>query len=72
MIECLSDHEPEAFGLMGQGLTTPQVAVHMRLSSTTVESYRVRIKGKLGLVRYSEVIQRAVQWVNGMWAHMSN
>ncbi len=65
-IESLSDRELEAFGLMGQGLTTPQIAARMCLSSKTVETYRVRIKEKLGIESFPEVIQRAVQWVNGM------
>lgn len=68
-IERLSDRELEAFGLMGQGLTTLQIAARMCLSSKTVETYRIRIKEKLGLASFSEVIRRAVQWVNGMWPH---
>jgi DNA-binding NarL/FixJ family response regulator len=71
-IERLSDRELEAFGLMGQGLTTPQIAARMCLSSKTVETYRIRIKGKLSLESFPEVIQRAVQWVNGMWPHSPN
>lgn len=66
-IETLSDRELEAFGLMGQGLTTPQIAARMCLSSKTVETYRVRIKEKLGIESFPETIQRAVQWVDGVW-----
>jgi DNA-binding NarL/FixJ family response regulator len=62
-VEALSDRELEAFELMGQGLSTRQVAKHMHVSSKTVETYRARIKEKLGLSNFSEVIQRAAQWV---------
>jgi DNA-binding NarL/FixJ family response regulator len=65
-IESLSDRELEAFELMGQGLTTPQIAARMCLSSKTVETYRIRIKDKLGIESFPELIQRAVQWVNGV------
>ena len=62
-VEALSDRELEAFELMGQGLSTQQVAERMHVSPKTVETYRGRIKGKLGLSGFAEVIQRAAQWV---------
>ncbi len=62
-IERLSDRELEAFRLMGQGRTTEQVAEAMHVSPKTVETYRGRIKEKLGLSNSTELIQRATQWV---------
>jgi DNA-binding NarL/FixJ family response regulator len=62
-IESLSDRELESFRLMGQGLTTEQVAEAMHVSTKTVETYRARIKEKLGLSNITELIQRAAQWV---------
>jgi DNA-binding NarL/FixJ family response regulator len=62
-IENLSDRELEVFRLMGQGLTTEQVAEAMHVSPKTVETYRARIKDKLGLSNVNELIQRAAQWV---------
>jgi DNA-binding NarL/FixJ family response regulator len=62
-IESLSDRELEAFELMGQGLTTEQVAERMRVSPKTVETYRARIKEKLGLSNFTELIQQATRWV---------
>jgi DNA-binding NarL/FixJ family response regulator len=62
-VEALSDRELEAFELMGQGLTTQQVAERMHVSPKTVETYRARIKDKLGQGNITEVIQRAVLWV---------
>lgn len=62
-IEDLSDRELEAFKLMGEGLTTEQIAARMHISPKTVETYRVRIKDKLGVSNVTELIQRATRWV---------
>ena len=62
-VECLSDRELEAFELMGQGRTTEQIAEAMHISDKTVETFRGRIKGKLGLENMTELIQRATLWV---------
>jgi DNA-binding NarL/FixJ family response regulator len=62
-VERLTDRELEAFELLGQGLTTKQIAEKMHVSPKTVETYRARIKEKLNLENATELIQRAVQWV---------
>jgi DNA-binding NarL/FixJ family response regulator len=62
-VQSLSDRELEAFEMMGHGLTTEAIAARMHVSSKTVETYRIRIKQKLGLKNATEVIQRATQWV---------
>lgn len=62
-IERLADRELETFRLMGCGLTTAQIARQMRLSAKTVETYRSRIKEKLGLGAMTELIRRAAQFV---------
>jgi DNA-binding NarL/FixJ family response regulator len=62
-MERLSDRELEAFELMGHGLTTEAVAAKMHVSPKTVETYRARIKEKLGLSNIIELVQRAAQWV---------
>jgi DNA-binding NarL/FixJ family response regulator len=64
-IEKLTDRELEAFELLGQGLTTQQIAARMHVSHKTVETYRARIKEKLGLGNAVELVQHAVQWVMG-------
>jgi DNA-binding NarL/FixJ family response regulator len=64
VLKNLTDCELEAFRLIGQGLTTPQIAARMCLSSKTVEIVRLRIKDKLGIDSFPEVIQRAVHWAN--------
>jgi DNA-binding NarL/FixJ family response regulator len=62
-IDRLSDRELEAFELMGHGLTTEAIAARMHVSPKTVETYRARIKEKLGLGNITELVRRAVQWV---------
>ncbi len=62
-IESLTDRELETFELLGQGQTTLQIAAKMHVSRKTVETYRARIKEKLGLANAVELIQHSVQWV---------
>jgi DNA-binding NarL/FixJ family response regulator len=62
-VEDLSDRELEAFELMGQGQTTEQIAAKMHISPKTVETFRARIKEKLGLNNITELVQHATQWV---------
>ncbi len=62
-IATLSNRELEVFRYMGEGLTTEQIARKMCLSPKTVETYRARMKEKLGLSNITELIQRAAQWV---------
>jgi DNA-binding NarL/FixJ family response regulator len=64
-VDRLSDRELEAFGLMGHGLTTEAIAAKMHVSPKTVETYRARIKEKMGLNNITELVQRAAQWVLG-------
>lgn len=62
-IDTLSDRELEAFRLLGEGLTTEDIAEKMHISPKTVETFRARIKEKLGLSNMTQLIQRATQWV---------
>jgi len=62
-IDSLSDRELEAFQLIGEGMTTESIAEKMHISPKTVETFRARIKEKLGISNLSELIQRAAQWV---------
>lgn len=62
-IDTLSDREFEAFRLIGEGMTTHSIAQKMHVSPKTVETYRARIREKLGLGNTTELIQRATQWV---------
>jgi DNA-binding NarL/FixJ family response regulator len=62
-IDRLSDRELEAFQHMGEGMTTESIAKRMHVSPKTVETFRSRIKEKLGISNVTELIQRAAQWV---------
>lgn len=62
-LETLSDRELETFELLGQGLTTEQIAAKMHISPKTVETYRVHIKKKLNIDSLAELVQRAAHWV---------
>jgi DNA-binding NarL/FixJ family response regulator len=62
-IDSLSDRELEAVQLIGEGMTTELIAEKMHVSPKTVETFRGRIKEKLGISNLSALIQRAAQWV---------
>ncbi len=59
----LSDRELEVFELIGQGLSTRQIAQRLFVSIKTVESHREHIKTKLNLNNATELVQHATQWV---------
>lgn len=56
----LSDRELEVFELMGDGITTRQIAAHLGVSVSTVETHRARIKEKLHLKNAAELMRAAV------------
>ena len=62
-VESLSDREIEVFELIGQAMTTKDMAETLGLSRKTIESHRANIKAKLGIETIPELIQRAVLWV---------
>jgi len=62
-LEALSNREIEVFEMIGQGLTTQQIARRLQLSVKTVETHREKIKQKLNLKNSAELSRRAVQWV---------
>jgi DNA-binding NarL/FixJ family response regulator len=63
LVESLSNRELEIFELLGEGLTTNQVAARLHLSVYTVDTYRRRIRQKLSLQNAAELINAAAQWV---------
>lgn len=58
----LADRELEVFEFLGRGFSTREVAETLRISPKTVETYRGRIKQKLGLSDSNELLHRAVQY----------
>lgn len=67
-VDLLSDREIEVFQLVGRGLNSREIAGQLNLGPTTVDSYRARIKEKLGIKNAVELYQRAAQWLaEGGW-----
>ena len=64
-LDTLSDRELEVFEMTGRGLPTREVSERLHLSVKTVDSYRSRIKMKLGYANGTELIKHAVAWVEG-------
>ncbi len=62
-METLTDRELAVFRLVGNGISTRNIADQLNLSVKTVESYRENIKNKLGISSATELIQRATLWV---------
>jgi len=60
----LTDRELQVFELIGKGHSTRQIAEFLVLDTKTIETYRSRIKEKLGLMDGSELLQRAIAWVH--------
>lgn len=58
----LSDRELQVFALIGRGAPTRVIAERLGVSVKTVESYREKIKIKLGLDNGNELMRRAVEW----------
>jgi DNA-binding NarL/FixJ family response regulator len=61
-IDHLSDRELETFRLIGEGYSVSKIAEQLHLSVKTVETYRSRIKEKLGLADASQLLQYSIQW----------
>lgn len=61
--ELLSDRELEVFEHIGRGLATKDIADRMHVSVKTIETYRARIKDKLGLESSIELTRIAIQWI---------
>jgi DNA-binding NarL/FixJ family response regulator len=59
----LADRELEVFQMIGHGKNTREIAKSMNLGESTIETYRARIREKLGLRNAAELGQRAAQWV---------
>lgn len=62
-LDQLSDRELEIFQLIGRGRTTARIATDLHVSVSTVETHRAHIKEKLRLANATELVRRAVEWV---------
>lgn len=59
----LTDRELEVFELIGRGRSTREISARINLGSSTVETYRARIKTKLGLSNAAQLTHEAIRWV---------
>jgi DNA-binding NarL/FixJ family response regulator len=62
--DLLSERELQVFKLTGGGLTPHQIAARLSISVKTVETYRLRIRDKLGLKDGSKLLQLAIAWTH--------
>lgn len=58
----MSDRELEVYSLIGRGLTTRAIAAQLHLSVHTIETYRERLRRKLGVETGNELTRLAIQW----------
>ncbi|MCH8838048.1 MAG: response regulator transcription factor [Candidatus Marinimicrobia bacterium] len=63
LVGMLSDREFEVIQLIGIGYRPREIASQLELSPKTIETYRYRIRQKLGLANTFELIHFAIQWV---------
>jgi DNA-binding NarL/FixJ family response regulator len=59
----LTDRELEVFELIGRGLSTADIAIRLRVSVKTIETYRANIKAKLNLKDANDLLRHALLWV---------
>ncbi|MDH3636063.1 MAG: response regulator transcription factor [Gammaproteobacteria bacterium] len=62
-IDSLSNRELQVFELIGEGVSSSQIAEQLNLSVKTIETHQAHIKKKLGLGSAHELNQRAIRWV---------
>lgn len=63
-MQSLTDRELEVFQLIGRGKNAREIAAELNLGHSTVDTYRARIKEKLGIRHAAELYSRAAQWVS--------
>ena len=59
----LTDRELEVFELIGRGLSIADIAIRLRVSAKTVETYRANVKSKLNLKDVNDLLRHALLWV---------
>lgn len=62
-LDQLTGRELEVFRLIGEGLSTREIADRMHLSIKTIGTYRERIKEKFNIKHYTELVKVAVYWL---------
>jgi len=62
-IDRLANRELEVFRLIGRGMTTREIGAQLGLGTTTVDTYRTRIREKLRLENALRLRVEAIRWV---------
>jgi DNA-binding NarL/FixJ family response regulator len=62
-VAALTDRELEVFRLLGCGRNSREIAEEIGLGDATINSYRFRIREKLGIRNSAELYNQAAQWV---------
>jgi DNA-binding NarL/FixJ family response regulator len=57
--EAISEREQQVLKMISEGKTSKEVAAELNISTRTVETYRVRLKRKLGARNVAELLKRA-------------
>ena len=63
VVSQLTVRELQIFRLIGQGVTTGEIAGQLHISPHTVDSHREKIRHKLGVKNGHELRQHAMRWV---------
>ena len=61
-VDELTDREMAVFQMLGEGQPVDDITEKLSLSRKTVETYRRRVKEKLGLDSIEELLQYAIEW----------
>ena len=59
----LSDRELEIYELVGKGKSTSEIAGQLHLAPKTIDTYKSRIKEKMGFDNSNHMIYHAVNWI---------
>jgi DNA-binding NarL/FixJ family response regulator len=62
-VSALTDRELDVFQRIGRGETPRDIAASLHVGITTIDTYRARIKEKLGLKSGNELHRRAMEWI---------
>ena len=62
VLDLLSEREWYVFRMLGNGLTTKQIASNLNISPSTVDTYKTNIKSKLKLSNVNQLICYAAKW----------
>jgi DNA-binding NarL/FixJ family response regulator len=63
-LNAFTDRELEVFQMVGMGYNSRQIAEQIHLGESTVETYRARIREKLGIKNAAELYAHAARWVS--------